>query len=162
MSAKQVGQLVLGEFGVEIKAHTSQREIHEGPVGLSPKKMGPQGYFPPKTFDNLVNPIESNIKIMQLNGHGGALTKKKLTIILKKFTSPSISFDITSLLSRLQKAAVGSILVEKEKNVKDRRVKWTTYYNLKTWLDSWQEELIELGFAKYDDENKICHSARQT
>ena len=30
-----------------------------------------------------------------------------------------------------------------------------TYYNLKTWFDSWKEELIELGFAKYDDENKV-------
>ena len=30
-----------------------------------------------------------------------------------------------------------------------------TYYNLKTWFDSWQEELIELGFANLDDENKV-------
>ena len=43
LSAKQVSQLVLGEFGVEIKACTIQREICEGRVGVSPKKMGPQG-----------------------------------------------------------------------------------------------------------------------
>eukprot|EP00804_Cyclotella_cryptica_P002589 CCRYP_010430-RA/>CCRYP_010430-RA protein AED:0.08 eAED:0.03 QI:0/0/0/1/0/0/2/0/413 len=74
--------------------------------------------------------------------------------MLKKRTSPSISCDTTSLLHRLQKAAANSIVVGKGKNAKDRRVKWTTYYNLKTWFDSWQEELIELGFAKYD-ENKV-------
>jgi hypothetical protein len=156
LSAKQVSQLVLGEFGVEIKARTIQREICEGRVDVSPKKMGPQGYFPPKTFDNLVNAFESYIKIMQLNGHGGTLSNNKLKIMLKKCTSPSISCDTTSLLRRLQKAAANSIVVGKGKNAEDRRVKWTTYYNLKTWFDSWQEELIELGFANYDDENKVA------
>ncbi len=84
LSAKQVSQLVLGEFGVEIKARTIQREICEGRVGVSPKKMGPQGYFPPKTFNNLVNAFESYIKIMQMNGHGGTLSNNKLKILLKK------------------------------------------------------------------------------
>lgn len=98
MSAKQVSQLVLGEFGVEINAHIIQREIKEGLVGVSPKKMGPQGHFPSKTFDNLAIVFESYIKIMQLNGHGGALSSNKLKIILKKCISPSISCDITGLL----------------------------------------------------------------
>jgi hypothetical protein len=40
LSAKKVSQLVLGEFGVEIKPRTIQREIQEGRVGVSPKKMG--------------------------------------------------------------------------------------------------------------------------
>ena len=51
--------------------------------------------------------------------------------------------------------AAASTVVGKGQNVEDRRVKWTTYYNLKTWFDSLQEELIELGFVKYDDENKV-------
>jgi hypothetical protein len=98
MSAKQVSQLVLGEFGVEINAHNIQRESKEGRVGASPKKMGPQGHFPSKTFDNLAIAFESYIKIIQLNGHKGALSNNKLNIILKKCTSPSISCDITGLL----------------------------------------------------------------
>ena len=92
--------MVLGEFGVEIKARTIQREICEGRVGVSPKKMGPQGYFPPKTFNNLVNAFESYIGIMQMNGHGGTLSNNKLKILLKKCTSPSISCDTMSLLHR--------------------------------------------------------------
>jgi hypothetical protein len=155
LSAKKVSQLVLGEFGVEIKPRTIQREIQEGRVGVSPKKMGPQGYLPPKTFDHLTTAFESYIKIMQLNGHGGTLSNNKLMIILKKCTSPSITCDIRGLLRRLQKAAAESIVVGKGKNAEDRRIKWTTYYNLKTWFESWQEDLIELGFAHYDEENKV-------
>jgi hypothetical protein len=63
MSAKQVSQLVLGEFGVEIKARTIQGEIKEGRVGVSPKKMGPQGYFSQKTFNNLAIAFESTSKL---------------------------------------------------------------------------------------------------
>ena len=155
LSAKKVSQLVLGKFGVEIKPRTIQREIQEGRVGVSPKKMGPQGYLPSKTFDHLTTAFESYIKIMQLNGHGGTLSNNKLMIILKKCTSPSITCDIRGLLRRLQKAAAESIVVGKGKNAEDRRIKWTTYYNLKTWFDSWQEDLIELGFAHYDEENKV-------
>eukprot|EP00804_Cyclotella_cryptica_P030166 CCRYP_009559-RA/>CCRYP_009559-RA protein AED:0.30 eAED:0.35 QI:49/0/0/1/0/0/3/0/211 len=88
LSAKQVSQLVLGEFGVEIKPCTIQRVIKEGGVGVSPKKMGPQGYLSPKTFDHLTTAFESYVKTMQLNGHGGAVTNNKLMIILKKCTCP--------------------------------------------------------------------------
>ena len=55
----------------------------------------------------------------------------------------------------MQKAAVNSIVDRKEKTAKDRRVKWTAYYNLKTWFNSWQEELIKLGFAHYDENKKV-------
>ena len=50
--------------------------------------MGPQEHFPSKTFDNLAIAFESYIKIMQLNGHGGALSNNKLKEIdsLKNLT----------------------------------------------------------------------------
>lgn len=51
--------------------------------------------------------------------------------------------------------AAAGIVVGKGQNVEDRRVKWTTYYNLKTWFNSWQKELIELGFAHFDTKTKL-------
>jgi hypothetical protein len=57
--------------------HIPQREINEGHVGASPKKMGPQGHFTGKTFDILAIAFKSYIKIMQLNGHGEALSNNK-------------------------------------------------------------------------------------
>jgi len=83
LTAKQVSQLVLGELGVEIKTHTIQREIQEGRVDMSPKMMGPQGYFLPKTFDNFMNDFESCIKIMQLNGQGGAKAAADSIVVAK-------------------------------------------------------------------------------
>ena len=82
LSAKQVSQLVLGEFDVEIKSHTSHRAIQESRVGVSPKKTGLQRYLPPKTFDHLTTDFDHYIKIMQLNGHVGAISNNKLMITL--------------------------------------------------------------------------------
>lgn len=55
----------------------------------------------------------------------------------------------------IAKATADRIVVGKGKNAEDRRVKWTTYYNLKSWFDSWQEELIKLGFVHYDEKSKV-------
>ena len=41
--------------------------------------------------------------------------------------------------------------------VEDRRIRWTTYSNLKLWFDSWKRDLVDLGFATIavDDQGKI-------
>ena len=42
-----------------------------------------------------------------------------------------------------------------EKNViKQRQAKWTTYTNLNMWFNTWEEVLIELGFARLKREGE--------
>ena len=31
---------------------------------------------------------------------------------------------------------------------------WTTYYNLKSWLDNWERDLLELGFANKNEKEE--------
>ena len=38
----------------------------------------------------------------------------------------------------------------KFKHAEERRVKWTTHYNLELWFDDWEKVLGELGFFKED------------
>lgn len=47
------------------------------------------------------------------------------------------------------------LTVGKANNAEDRRVIWMTYFNLKTWFDSWKEELILLGFAYHNQDNEV-------
>ena len=42
-----------------------------------------------------------------------------------------------------------------EKKAEDRRVRWTTYANLRLWFDNWKREVIELGFAKESAEGEV-------
>ena len=56
-----------------------------------------------------------------------------------------------SLVIRLLKATAVDIYADKSVPVEDRRIRWTTYTNLKTWFDNWSRDLIELGFATADE-----------
>jgi hypothetical protein len=33
----------------------------------------------------------------------------------------------------------------------DRRIRWTNYTNISSWFDNWENDLVHLGFAFYDE-----------
>jgi hypothetical protein len=47
--------------------------------------------------------------------------------------------------------------VGKANTVEQRRLMWTTSYNLEVWFDTWSQTLIDLGFArrKYESETGV-------
>ena len=56
------------------------------------------------------------------------------------------------LLDRILKETAIDLLAQVSNNVKDRRVRWTTYNNLHSWFENWERDLLDLGFAKVNDE----------
>ena len=44
-----------------------------------------------------------------------------------------------------------AILDALDLKVEERRIRWTTHSNLKLWFDSWERDLLQLGFAEEDD-----------
>ena len=126
LSASKVSELVYTEFGVHIHKRTMQCEVAAGSVGLSPLKRGMKGNFP--------NAFESFIKIKQLNGQGGDLSNNNVSELLKKWTRPVIEFDSRWLLVRLLKKTVAKLRCGKVNNAEERRVRWTTYFNIKVGL----------------------------
>ena len=151
LSASKVSELVYGEFGVHIHKRTIQREVAAGRVGLSPLKRGMKGNFPALTFQHLANAFESFIKIKQLNGQGGDLSNNKLSQLLKKCTRPVLECDSHWLLVRLLKKTAAELRCGKANNAEERRVRWTTYFNIKSWFDNWEKDLVKLGFAFTND-----------
>ena len=59
------------------------------------------------------------------------------------------------LLDRLLCDTAQDIHVEKLNCAEDRRVRWTTYQNLKLWFDIWEKFLVEFGFATYDVDGEL-------
>jgi hypothetical protein len=100
---KKFSELVYGEFGVQINKRTIQRDVAAGRVGTSPLKPGTKGNFPALTFQHLANAFESFIKIKQLNGQGGDISKNKLIQFLKKCIKPALDCDPGWLLKCLLK-----------------------------------------------------------
>ena len=83
MSANEVSNLVLGEFGLKFQSIQFSVKA-EDQIGVSPKMKGSQGIIPPLIYDNLCNAFESYIQIKQLNGQGTDITNNKLIELLKK------------------------------------------------------------------------------
>jgi hypothetical protein len=43
----------------------------------------------------------------------------------------------------------------------DRRIRWTTYSNISSWFDCWEYDLVDLGFAFYDEHGECIISDEQ-
>ena len=44
----------------------------------------------------------------------------------------------------------------KVNNAEERRVRWTTYFNIKSLFDNWEKDLVKLGFSfTHDNDNTI-------
>ena len=155
LSASKVSELVYGEFGVLIHKRTIQPEVAAGRIGVSLLKPGEKGNFPALTFQHLANAFESFIKIKQLNGQGGDICNNKLIQLLKRCTKPALDCDPGWLLKRLLKKTATELSCGKVNNAEERRVRWTTYFNIKSWFDNWDNDLVKLGFASRDDNDNI-------
>ena len=49
----------------------------------------------------------------------------------------------------------------KVNNAEERRVRWTTYFNIKSWFANWENDLVKLIFAHYYDNDNIVIPDKQ-
>jgi hypothetical protein len=124
---------------------------------------GAAGKLPVDILNHLVGALESYIRINQGNGNGHALLKKNLVARVNNIVSNLHAYELGSdkLLCRLLKRTNVDISATVQESVEDRRLRWTTYANLKLWFDSWGRDLIELGFATGGENGKCIISEEQ-
>jgi hypothetical protein len=58
-----------------------------------------------------------------------------------------------ALVQKLQKETADELDIANKNVVEQKRVLWTTHNNINIWYDSWQDTLVELGFARLKTEN---------
>ena len=104
---------------------------------------------------NLTISFETYVKIKQLTGQSGDVTYKKLQKLLKQCTSQKKDVDCAWLMKRLLQESGVDLNNGRSNNAEQRRIMWTTYYNLKSWFNNWERDLLELGFAKKVDGKTI-------
>ena len=95
------------------------------------------------------------MQIKQLNCQGGGTSQSKLTAVLRMCTKPAINCDCSLLLNGLLKCTAIELTCRKINNAEERRVRWTMYFNLKSWFDNWERDLVELCFASINEVDKI-------
>ena len=151
----RVEEIVEARLGVRVPPKTITDNVKNGRVNKSPMKRGPKGNFDEVSYQNLHNAFESYIKIKQINAGSADITRDKLMKLINQCTKPKIGCDCKWLLRRLLKDSAIDLNAGKCDAVEQRRIMWTTYFNLKSWFNNWERDLLELGFAQKQGKKTI-------
>ncbi len=150
-SAQAVCKKVNKKFGTNIHPRTVQKYVKEGCTGKSPMKQGTPSVIPDFIYSSLCEAFKSHVMINQYNRNGGDNTRKVLAGKLNHVMRNDNKLRYNLLNCVLKDTAI-EISGTKCKRREERRIRWTTYHNIKSWFDNWEHDLVELGFAtKLDD-----------
>ena len=128
--------------------------VELGLIGMSPRKMGPEGRIPVDMYKALCAAFGSFMRINQINALGGDNCRSKMTTVIAEATNLSVS-ACADLVRRLCRDTAIDMKANKLYFAEERRVRWTTYSNLELWFSSWEKTLLELGFLEPDDSGKL-------
>ena len=147
-SQRQIVEEVNAAFGSNINAKTASRMVKKGLIGVSPLKKGPIGNFPKNVWSAMKSAFVTYVKLEQANS-----TKQSTLAQLGKRVNALVNKggfkkNGNEVVSKLRLETADEIEVGRKNVIEQRRVQWTTYSNLNLWYDTWEETLVELGFAR--------------
>ena len=164
IGARKICVQVNRKHQTNISSRTITRYTNRGLIGISPLKRGPEGDVSDRIMKVLVRAFESYVQINQGNGNGAVILEwkhlcKRLNLVASPlFFEPKYS---DRLYIRILEQTTIEFGVHVQEMVEDRRIRWTTYANLRLWFETWGEDLVELGFAHKDDDDKIIITHEQ-
>jgi hypothetical protein len=123
-----------------------------GLAGTSPVKPGVKSDIPKCAYNSLCVAFESYVRINQLNRRDDKLTFDKLAAKINECMNHNYK---NKLLNRVLCSTAKHLDASKMEYCEDRRIRWTTWSNINAWFDNWERDLVELGFAFYDEDGKV-------
>ena len=159
--AVRVTEIVNMQHGTSLNERTIRRYCQRGMAGWSPLPRGPDGRIDPDALIHLAAALESFIRINQGNGNGHALMRKTLVSRIHNVVSTLYEKADPKLLGRLLQRTNVNLSSTIQQSIEDRRLRWTTHANLKLWFDTWEKDIVELGFAEWGESGKSIISNRQ-
>jgi hypothetical protein len=147
MSAKEVEKKIKMCYSGEGPcARTITRYVNQYHlVDSSPLKVGKLSEIPDHAFESLCVGLESYISIIQNNKQNHKLEKKKLmalvnSVVGRELTDKHKSYKLLGRIAKWKKIDLNA--------QEARRIQWTKRKYLQMWFDTWEANLIKLGFAK--------------
>ena len=134
---------------VQIHERSIRRLISDGHIGVTPPRRGNPGSIPRVAYKALTDAVISFISIHQVSGKH-EYSRSELSNIINNVinSNPEEHRRSDKLNARLQRDFGTEIHLGKAEKVEERRVKWTTYDNLKTWGESAKDIIIDLEFGR--------------
>ena len=157
-SAQQCCDEVGKKYNTTISKRTVQHYVQHNKAGESPRK-GPDGGISPDIFKILVQAYESYVRIKQIN----AETAENSRNLLSKRVNNAMNTGKTNdcLFQRIQRHCTAQFTASVSDRAEERRLKWTTYANIKMWFDSFDRFLVEFGFGSLMEDGSVFVSDEQ-
>jgi hypothetical protein len=144
------------QFKSNINLKTAARYVRLGLVGSSPLKKGPVGDFSKVIYNSLKGAFATYLKLEQAESKKQSSTKQMSQLVNATVNKAGFKKSRDDLTRKLQRDTADQFMRAKANVIEQRRVMWTTAYNLDVWFSTWKETLIDLGFAREkepDDKN---------
>ena len=135
-------------FNSNLSHKTVARYVLNGMAGQSPMKHGPIGDFAKSVRSALKGAFVTFLKLEQAESKKQS-TVRQLSILVNACVNRAGFAKTGEVLTRkLQRDSADQFEVRKANVMEQRRVQWTTQYNLDIWFSTFKDLLIELGFGR--------------
>ena len=152
MSARMVVDSVNKEYETNISVRTVQHYVKNHRLDMSPQKTGPRpGLMPKESFETLLDAFQSFVQINQINCQPNKNRLTKLNRCVHKAVGFKSYSESRSLVNQLRSRGGVDLSAQCIPSCEERRVRWTTYDNIKLWFDSWKRTLLEYRFMFFRD-----------
>ena len=141
-----------------INPKTAARYVRLKLIGTaaSPLKTGPVGDFPKRIYSALMGAYATYLKLEQAASKKQSTTKQLSKLVNATVNKGGFAKKREDLTRKLQRDTANQFDVGKANVIEQRRVMWTTAYNLDVWFGTWKETLVELGFAREKNDDDGC------
>jgi DDE superfamily endonuclease len=136
------------QFNSTLNSKTVGRYVREGMIGTSPLKTGPVGDFPKTVYSALKGSFVTFLKLEQSESKKQSTVRQLSVLVNACVNRAGFSKVGDGLTRKLQRDTADQFEVGKAIVIEQRRVQWTTQYNLDVWFSTFKELLIELGFGR--------------
>jgi hypothetical protein len=118
-------------------------------IGVSPIKRGPIGDIPPLMYNALKGAFVTYLKLEQAGSKKQSTIKDLAKLVNGCVNKVGFSKKKRDDLTRkLKRETADEFAVGKANVMEQRRLMWTTSYNLEVWFQTWKDMLIDLGFGR--------------
>jgi hypothetical protein len=147
-SITSIVDLTNSRLSSNISASTAARYVRDGMVGVSPMKKGPVGNLQPRVYDALKGAFVTYLKLEQAGCKKQSTVKELSKLVNACVNRSGFNLSRDDLTRKLKRDTADHFVVGKANVVEQRRLMWTTSYNLEIWFKTWKDTLIDLGFGR--------------
>jgi hypothetical protein len=145
---KVIVQEVNQAYKANLSTITAAKYVRMGLIGVSPLKHGPVGDLPKEVYDALKGAFATYLKLEQAGCKHQSTINQLVRLVNATVNAGGFNKYDDHLTKKLRRDTAGEFDIGKANVVEQRRLKWTTSYNLDMWYTTFKKTLIDLGFAR--------------